>query len=634
MGENNTRRERTSLVKWCYGCDLPIIENDSCPVCGNKTEWMDIGIRDIRPIFPYDHNVLCELLSERYGCDDFSLLNDSVGLICRDDSNRDNILYSYHGHVVAIVRELIDGSKTATLTTNGAYFLSSSIKIKFVICKKKAVPHITSGKNLMAMSVFECDEEIKKGDSVYVMTLNRRLVAVGIAEMNGKDMLSFDKGVAVKIKKIPDVSKEREFRKTDWDDVIDANKKLIKKKVTASKGFIKSMMKEFGDTATLSFSGGKDSLAALLLLIDAGYRVPIVYVNTGLEYDETVDYVRYIAEHYSLEIEEHSASTELFFQNFVKFGPPAVDYRWCCKTNKLPYVSRSASSTHNGRTLSFVGQRMYESENRKRNGRVWTNSWVPDNVCASPIQTWNSIHVWMYIFMKNAPYNVLYTKGMNRIGCIMCPASSFSSLITPVTSSKTYDRWIEAMEDYRVKHNLPKEWMKYGLWRWKSVPKGVINKVRRHNGSYPDIYGSYTRTDDESITMHIQDGYSPCVVGYSIEAAVSTKVDLDRLRNFTKIIGAETELDKDSQWIGVGSVTVYGEGSMISKAATLSDAEGELKRIFELIVRSHDCSGCSMCASRCVTGALDIIEHRVEINPDLCISCGECLTLCPSVKFG
>ena len=80
-------------------------------------------------------------------------------------------------------------------------------------------------------------------------------------------------------------------------------------------------------------------------------------------------------------------------------------------------------------------------------------------------------------------------------------------------------------------------------------------------------------------------------------------------------------------------MTVYREGSIISKANVENDARMNIDKLFELIIRSEQCVGCSLCVARCEQKALYMKDGRVEIDADECIRCQECLGPCPAVNF-
>lgn len=47
----------------------------------------------------------------------------------------------------------------------------------------------------------------------------------------------------------------------------------------------------------------------------------------------------------------------------------------------------------------------------------------------------------------------------------------------------------------------------------------------------------------------------------------------------------------------------------------------------------NECSGCQMCISVCQENAVSWLEDGIVINPQLCVSCGECIHCCPTEKI-
>ena len=99
------------------------------------------------------------------------------------------------------------------------------------------------------------------------------------------------------------------------------------------------------------------------------------------------------------------------------------------------------------------------------------------------------------------------------------------------------------------------------------------------------------------------------------------------------ILGKKVEIDPSDQWLTIDNMTVYREGSIISKANVENDARANIDRLFQLIIRSEQCVGCSLCVARCEQHALYMKDGRVEINPDECIMCRSCLGPCPASSF-
>jgi len=63
----------------------------------------------------------------------------------------------------------------------------------------------------------------------------------------------------------------------------------------------------------------------------------VLFIDTKLEFPETVEYVKELAKARNLRL--HVISREDgdggFFHEASPVRPPSKDYRWCCKTNKL-----------------------------------------------------------------------------------------------------------------------------------------------------------------------------------------------------------------------------------------------------------------------------------------------------------
>ncbi len=66
-----------------------------------------------------------------------------------------------------------------------------------VVVDDGAIKFILNGADVMAPGIVEADESIKKGDVVWVSDMRGLPLAVGIALMNGKEMVAASKGKAV-----------------------------------------------------------------------------------------------------------------------------------------------------------------------------------------------------------------------------------------------------------------------------------------------------------------------------------------------------------------------------------------------------------------------------------------------------
>jgi len=107
---------------------------------------------------------------------------------------------------------LLDGERLATvrahdgrltLSMQGAKRLSDAISAPAYRVKitDEVAEFLMKGKNAMAKHVISADENIRAGDEVMVTREDGSLIATGSAVLSGKEMLAFNFGVAVNVRK-------------------------------------------------------------------------------------------------------------------------------------------------------------------------------------------------------------------------------------------------------------------------------------------------------------------------------------------------------------------------------------------------------------------------------------------------
>lgn len=589
---------------------------------------------DVRPAFDHDLNIIRDVVDRQFGEGSGEHLIPSGRVVLLNKvpalDRMDEVIID--GEVVGALRYDLGRGYVFVNRMQGAKRIAPVVSRGHVESDEGALPFIREGKNLMAPGVVAADPSIRIGDEVIILCQGEA-VATGLARMDGEEMVSSERGQAVKTKWTKDVEPLNHPSGPGWKEVLEANSEVIEARVEEAASFIKQTVGSYDLPAIVSFSGGKDSLATLLLTLDSGMRLPILFVDTGLEFDETVRHVEEVAERHGLELIIESAPVDAFFGNLPVFGPPAKDYRWCCKTNKLgPTVGAIMRNFPDG-VLSFIGQRRYESEARRSKSRVWRNPWTPGQIGASPIQEWNALHVWMYIMHRGEDFNPWYQKGLDRIGCFLCPASDMAELETVAGQSSRYAEWSDRLHQHRLSRGLPSEWEEYALWRWKTVPRSIREELESFTGKDLSSMMKGRRVDTEGrMTLRLQEGVSPCVLGYSVEGAFSRSLDLQRLSGLANMMGQVT-VEPDDGWLTVDDVTVYEEGVLVSKGPSEDDVKRKAKRMEELVMRSEECVGCSLCVARCPEGVLSLMGGRVQLSGG-CTRCGRCLEgPCPATSF-
>ncbi len=404
-------------IRWCKECNVPLI-GKHCSLCGSEGFAVNMTPPgDARPAFDFDKRMIRELADRQFGegCGELLVPEDKIVLLNRApaEDRLDEIIVD--GIVVGALKYEIFGKKPGfrvSLRIDGALRILPRLEKSWIVVDKGAVEPILKSANALAVGINEMAEGIEAGDEVVVLSPDRKVIAVGRAMMDTGEMRAAERGVGVKVRSRLGETENILPSGQKWKDVLEANSDSLDKNVKKATEFIKRVIEEENLPLIVSYSGGKDSLAALLLTLDAGLKPKVLFLNTGIELSETVENARNVAEKYGLNLDVVEAD-DAFWKGLEVFGPPAKDYRWCCKACKLGPITRFIKGGYDGPLISVIGQREYESEARARKGKRWENPWVIGQKGISPIQHWTALEVWLYLFMKMR----IITRGMSE-GCI------------------------------------------------------------------------------------------------------------------------------------------------------------------------------------------------------------------------
>ena len=621
-------------LRWCDGCNVPVLELSACGRCGNVTREVKLTPPgDARPAFEHDIDAITTLIDGQYGtgCGEAAIPRGRLVLLNRapDLDRMDEVIID--GEVVGAIRFDIASGEKFLPRSRSAVAMEQTLVRGWVRMDGGAVEAIRDRKaSALAVGVISRAEGISPGDDVIVTDGDGRAVSVGVSKMSSEEMTEKKRGTAVKTRWIVNDGdrKGRLLRSASWSEAIDANRQIIDKRVSEAKRFIMKTVRDQKLPVAVSYSGGKDSLATLLLVLESGVEPKMLFVDTGLEFEETRKNVAETARKYSLDLIVEEAG-DAFWANLGTFGPPAKDFRWCCKTCKLGPATRLIQRNFSNGVLSFIGQRAYESESRARKGRLWRNPWTPKQLGASPIQKWTALHIWLYLFDRRAVYNPLYEKGFERIGCFLCPSTDLAELRLARRLKAEYGRWDEFLRDYSDSRGLPAEWLRHDLWRWRRVPKSVLSSIGIDGTevTQADIGGDPT----EPLEFRGTEAYSPCVDGLSMEGAFSRSLDMKRVENMLNAIG-EVVTSPDERIAEVDKMTVFSEGAVMIRAGDEKTLQRKASMLKEVVLRAMGCAGCGICVGRCPNNAI-VLEERVSIDESLCDHCGSCFGPCPVVAF-
>jgi len=209
----------------------------------------------------------------------------------------------------------------------------------------------------------------------------------------------------------------------------------------------------------VSFSGGRDSTVLLHLVRSIFPEVPAVFINTGLEYPEIIEFVK------NTENVTWIRPKMSFRQVLEKYGYPVVSKEQSkfiydirnTKSEKLMKLRMEGNVSGVGRLYTkylylvdapfkisdkccdalkkrpahiyeketgrkaFLGTRTEESKLRERMYLTYgCNLYTSKRPISTPLSFWTEQDIKIYLFKYRVPYSRIYDMGYDRTGCMFC----------------------------------------------------------------------------------------------------------------------------------------------------------------------------------------------------------------------
>lgn len=614
-----------SSIYWCNQCNIPLI-SENCGLCGSKGKKLELTPPgDLAPPFN-KKELIQEIIENEFNIPGNKFLPDNnIVLINPMTALDDAYQIITDGMILGQLRFEPDKKDwRIILQEEGAaraYLLGCESNI--VKVDEGAVPYIKEGANALAPGIVESDRDIEYGDECIIIRDsmgNRKpndVLGTGLAKMDGQEMIESSHGVGVKSRGSRDLDYKDLSMSRDWDDVLRANRKHLEDKVEEAIGFMENLSEDKDLPIGVMFSGGKDSLAVLLLSLNLFNKddFDIIFNDTGIEFPETFEYIEEIEQEIDKEIERAEAGN-IFWDAIEDFGPPGKDYRWCCKTSKLGPISNFIEEEYEGegeKLLVFSGERKYESQSRHDRGRTWRNPWIPGEVGSSPIKHWRALEVWLYIFDNDLPYNELY-EDFDRIGCWLCPSSSLAELTyVQRTHPELWDKFRTELENFADQKDLPEEWIENGFWRWKELTSGEENLAEDLDLDPAELSKERGRKEIEILkTLESEK-----------KDLINRKLDLDRLNRTLNILG-----EYRIEGCGEDFRIVFEDKDLEIGSDYIKGKKSNREKALNVVKKAFECVECKVCGSVCPIGAIYFDESGVRVGED-CVGCEHCLEPCP-----
>lgn len=181
----------------------------------------------------------------------------------------------------------------------------------------------------------------------------------------------------------------------------------------------------------VQFSGGKDSTAMLLMMLEKGMPVDeIIFCDTGMEFPEVYQHIKQVEKYIGRKITRLSAdySFEYYLYDIPTkpkkeknrgrgYGWPRMFNRWCTSRMKIRVTEKYLKNL--GEYITYIGIAADEPKRHKN---------VPENVMHL-LYEWGitEVEALNYCYDKGFDFGGLY-KNHKRIGCWCCPLQRMSDL--------------------------------------------------------------------------------------------------------------------------------------------------------------------------------------------------------------
>ncbi len=190
-------------------------------------------------------------------------------------------------------------------------------------------------------------------------------------------------------------------------DLLHFRQPFMQRKIERSRELIAAGLKEMRQPY-VAFSGGKDSLVCLALVLEQAPEITVLWSDDELEYDETVTYNQWLAREWDF--------------RFVITAGWATHGGWFCPWREEPYWREQIPGTmYTGELIeswtpkqgydgTFLGLRQDEAIRR----RIYLRSYGRLHQCAdgtwrcNPLGGWSVADVWAVIAGLGLPYNPVY----------------------------------------------------------------------------------------------------------------------------------------------------------------------------------------------------------------------------------
>lgn len=390
------------------------------------------------------------------------------------------------------------------------------------------------------------------------------------------------------------------------------NESLMRGLEDAAVGFIRRVHDKYvakGMKFVVAFSGGKDSLVLLDLV--AKELLPdefvVIFSNTGMEFSATLEAIKRAKKKWNKLHFYEAKSHMLPNASWNAFGPPGRRMRWCCAVHKsVPTILklREIIDDYDAKAVVFEGVRAEESFARSEYETIRQGVKNINQVNVSPILSWGTAEVYLYLLKNKILLNDAYREGFNRVGCSVCPLSSpWRDHLSYGMHRDEIQPLLNIVEAYVERVKPAKSTQKYiesGGWRARMGGRGLKNGGNR--------------------VTKVIDGDK---IIFRFSKKTGSWLDV------TKILGEIVEKNGNAytQIISHQTYTFTLSDEIVTYSPYTQMDRYVISRLRGVANKVAYCTGCKACVVQCPTGAFEITDdNKILVREEKCIHCGNCIS--------
>ncbi len=390
----------------------------------------------------------------------------------------------------------------------------------------------------------------------------------------------------------------------------------------------------------LSFSGGKDSLLALCLLLKAGSKTDIIHVRIENADPPPLDrYIDYVERRLGVHIEVLEASWNKTLKYLQELGMPSRGNRWC--TPLLKFVNMLSYIKHRygiNAVVSYVGSRKSETIKRSIRPATYIDSeagLLTHAVCYKFPKLLEYLYIW---YREKLELFRDYHIGIERVSCVTCPFKTCHEIKIGIEHyPEVYECWLPFIKKLlraMVKdETFIENALKVHLWRFYLLHSDAQYIARKAGVKLVDPYIMQLNAISDTISMKYVSKEQD-VKKVSLTINIRHRDRLKQLESYVKFFFPECTVyaHEDRIYLKFNDfeLNISNSGIIDIVIRSFSNIENFIN-ILKLVYMCLSCVECGHCIYNCPNDA--ILRTPFTIDFDRCVRCFRCFDACVPARY-